>query len=82
MSYVQDAKKCQCIQEKADLVLNKLQSTVEFRNTDQVVTGEAFQSVSLEVVEGSAVVALELELVRQGRVRCRTHDGRKVCILN
>jgi hypothetical protein len=54
---------------------------VEFRNTDQVVSGDKFKSVSLEVVESSAVEAVELELVRQGKVRCRTFNGQKVSSL-
>ena len=51
---------------------------VEFRNTDQVVSGDKLKSVSLEVVESSAAEAVELELVRRGKVRCRTFNGQKV----
>jgi charged multivesicular body protein 7 len=51
---------------------------VEFRNTDQVVSGDKLKSVSLEVVESSAAEAVELELVRRGKVRCRTFNGQKI----
>jgi hypothetical protein len=68
----------QLLKDAADSVLHQLQSVVEFRNTDQVVSGDKFKSVSLEVVESSAVEAVELELVRQGKVRCRTFNGQKI----
>ena len=59
-------------------MLCKLQSTVEFRHTDQVVSEEKLNSVILEVVEGSAVEALELVLVRQGKLESRERNDQKV----
>ena len=66
------------VQDAAELVLHKLQVAVEYRNTDQVVTGEKLKYVSLEVVDASAVEAVELELVRQGKVKCTMSGGQKV----
>ena len=65
-------------QDAASSLLGRLQSKVVFRNTDQVLSGEKFRSLSLEEVDSSALEAVELELVRQGKIRVRLCNGRKV----
>lgn len=59
----------------ADAVLQQLQSKVEFRSTDTLVTGEQFRAVCVEVVDASSVPAVENELIRWGKIKCRTYGG-------
>ena len=56
------------MQELADSVLHQLQSRVEFRSTDQLVTPAQLRAVSAKLVESSSVVAVENELIRKGKL--------------
>lgn len=56
------------MQELADSVLHQLQSRVEFRSTDQLVTAAQLKAVSAKLVESSSVVAVENELIRKGKL--------------
>ena len=61
-----------CWQELAASLLQQLQSKVEFRSTDQVVTQAQLRAAAVVLVEASSVPAVEAELVRQGKLCCRT----------
>ena len=61
-----------CVQELADSVLHQLQSGIEFKSTDQLVTAAQLRAVSARLVEASSVVAVENELLRQGKLSRRT----------
>ena len=56
------------MQELADSVLHRLQSRVEFRSTDQLVTPAQLRAVSGGLVEATSVVAVENELLRKGKL--------------
>lgn len=62
----------QLIKEMADTVLQQLQSRIEFRSTDQLVTRAQLKAVAMELVETSSVLAVENELVSQGMLSFRT----------
>jgi hypothetical protein len=62
----------QLLTELADSVLHQLQSGIEFKSTDQLVTAAQLRAVSARLVEASSVVAVENELLRQGKLSRRT----------
>lgn len=63
------------VQEMADTVLQQLQSRIEFRSTDQLVTRAQLKAVAMELVETSSVLAVENELVSQGMLSFRTSSS-------
>lgn len=60
------------MQELAESVLQQLQSRVEFRSTDRLLTRSQLKLVTGELVEASSVWVVEQELVKQGKLSFRT----------
>ena len=55
---------------------------VEFRSTDQLITGTQLRDLCIEMIDISAISAVESELVRQRKIVCKiSSKGLKVYII-